>query len=1186
MRARALITTLAILTVTALPTFAATHLVEADGSGDFATIQAAVDAAADQDVIELGDGVFSGDGNRDVTIIGKSLTITSKSRDAGVCILDAEGNAASEHFIFQGESVGDDIVTISHLTLTNAWRPGGRITRAGGAIVNGGAQMVITDCVFRSNHAGYGGAVALGAGTHLIDSCVFEDNIAGVEGGAIYLNLGELTLQNSVLGRNIATLGGAIFCMEGRCDTEQCTLAGNMVTDPTSGAIHARTASFVDLRHSIVAFNTGMAATCLTDSGVAASCSDIYGNSSGDYVDCLTGQDGMLGNISADPWFCAPESGDYALADDSPCIPENNPDCGLIGALPPGCAIATSVVVLPDGTGDYVTIQQAVDSVVSSAVILLGDGVFTGPGNRDIDFDRKPLRIASLSGDPTACVIDCEQAGFGFLIEDLPYGATLEGFTIANGAGVTGGAVQVRDATVIFRDCVFADCSAGDRGGALYLYGADVTVEGCVLVGNHANVNGGGVFALGTTAAIDHCTFYANAAGGLAGGVWSNLSTLTLANTIVAGSLAGDGVHWNEGDIPQLICCNLFGNADGDWVGGIAPQQGFNGNIAADPYFCDPEARDFHLHDTSPCAPESSGACGLIGALPVGCITVSVVSPVPAQHEPMACDDTATFAFRCTPATNIAGLRSYSVRIAATEQVVFDADDITVATLPPGAESFHQIVAHGPNDYSIDYTILGPDTPGITSISDLFTVVCHGDEDGEAVITIVEADLRDLQNQSVPVACDQTGTVIVDCGPPAAVTDLEAASGHQTIIVTWQDPGDPFLADIKIFRGCWTDAGGASAYPRYGRLEGASTPERPATLAEATDDPRWTLVSVVEAGVMTYTDAAPERGVYFYEVFPRNGLGDAGPPATEQAAATSYILGDVVDGGDGMVDVLDVSALGDAYATVEGDPAYDPVIDYGPTDDASGSGVPVPDGAIGFEEMVIVGLNFGPDVRSDDETVTPTEARFAWVDLGDGRHALHLREGLGVKAVRVRAAVGGGVGVSAGALLDDQEAPVFLRNAPSGLDAGLCLLGRGTSLVGTGELLVLSHTDETLAIEDMVLDVRGVDGAAMAFAVEGAVTAATVPTAFCIEGIYPNPFNPMTTIAYSLPRSSAVEFRIFDVRGRQVWSHASLGSVEAGHHSLTWHGVDDRGRELSSGTYLLKMRACGLEDTRRMTLVR
>ncbi len=70
---------------------ATTYVIEPDGSGDFSTIQDAVNGAEDWDVIELANGVFSGRGNWDIDFYGKAVKICSQSGDPGTCIIDVQG---------------------------------------------------------------------------------------------------------------------------------------------------------------------------------------------------------------------------------------------------------------------------------------------------------------------------------------------------------------------------------------------------------------------------------------------------------------------------------------------------------------------------------------------------------------------------------------------------------------------------------------------------------------------------------------------------------------------------------------------------------------------------------------------------------------------------------------------------------------------------------------------------------------------------------------------------------------------------------------------------------------------------------------------------------------------------------------------------------------------------------------
>ena len=75
------------------------------------------------------------------------------------------------------------------------------------------------------------------------------------------------------------------------------------------------------------------------------------------------------------------------------------------------CCLATAGgavhMVLPDGSGDFPTIQQALLAADSCDVILLADGTFAGDENHNLDFLGKPITLRSASGNPAACTIDC-----------------------------------------------------------------------------------------------------------------------------------------------------------------------------------------------------------------------------------------------------------------------------------------------------------------------------------------------------------------------------------------------------------------------------------------------------------------------------------------------------------------------------------------------------------------------------------------------------------------------------------------------------------------------------------------------------------------------------------------------------------------------------------------------------------
>jgi PKD repeat protein len=83
----------------------------------------------------------------------------------------------------------------------------------------------------------------------------------------------------------------------------------------------------------------------------------------------------------------------------------------------------------------------------------------------------------------------------------------------------------------------------------------------------------------------------------------------------------------------------------------------------------------------------------------------------------------------------------------------------------------------------------------------------------------------------------------------------------------------------------------------------------------------------------------------------------------------------------------------------------------------------------------------------------------------------------------------------------------------------------------------------------------------------------------------PNPFNPSTTIRFTVGDSDAVKLRIFDMNGRLVRTLVER-RFETGTHAIEWDGRDDHGRTVSSGVYVYRLEAGASTHSRRMVLVR
>lgn len=95
-----------------------------------------------------------------------------------------------------------------------------------------------------------------------------------------------------------------------------------------------------------------------------------------------------------------------------------------------------------------------------------------------------------------------------------------------------------------------------------------------------------------------------------------------------------------------------------------------------------------------------------------------------------------------------------------------------------------------------------------------------------------------------------------------------------------------------------------------------------------------------------------------------------------------------------------------------------------------------------------------------------------------------------------------------------------------------------------------------------------------------------VPTPFWVGRNYPNPFNPTTTIEYSLPSAGPVSLNIYDIAGRLVCRLIDNEVQTLGHHSATWNGRTDRGSTVASGVYVYSVESGGRFMARKMVLLK
>ncbi|MFC1572566.1 right-handed parallel beta-helix repeat-containing protein [Candidatus Eisenbacteria bacterium] len=553
---------------------ATTWQVYPDGSGDYATIQDALEYCSNGDIIDLGDGTYTGGGNRDIGFFGKEATVRSTSGNAAACIIDCQGSYSSPRrgFFFEdGEGPGS---VLENITITGCYD-----RYNGGGIYCYGASPTIRGCRIVDNVAQYEGAgVYCTSSAHpTVEDCIFLDNYLDDygEGGGMCIKDGcSPTLTRCTFIGNDAHDGPGFY------SGNDCypMLVNCTFHEQIGTAVYVAGNSHITLENTLIAFNSGRALLCGGTGEATLTCCDLYGNGSGDWTDCIASQYGMNGNISLDPVFCDDSSEELTVAYCSPCNEEMNPGCGQIGAWERGCGTA-GYLVRADGSGHYPTIQAAIDAIDTGQSVILEDGVYTGPGNRDLDCHGKMIWVQSFSGDPANCVIDCEgsytypRRAFDFHSGETQW-TRIKGIGIRNGyhtgsvwpAGAAGGVLCRDGASPTFEDCTISDCY-GRWGGAINCYnGSNPIFEDCTFNNNTSTRGGAAYINTSCAPAFTGCVMDSNVVSESGGAIYTReYSTPSFTGCQFMTNAAGSPTHGGGGmfcsnSSPTFSDCLMFRN--------------------------------------------------------------------------------------------------------------------------------------------------------------------------------------------------------------------------------------------------------------------------------------------------------------------------------------------------------------------------------------------------------------------------------------------------------------------------------------------------------------------------------------------------------------------------------------------------------------------------------------------------
>ncbi len=412
--------------------------------GEYATIQAAINASQDGDLVLLVEGVYQGSGNTGLRFYGKSITL-SGAADRSACVIDGEDqripirlsdneghDTIIRNLTLRGGDLGSgDDVGISCTNSSPTIRNCVMINCGGGGLLLSYSDAVIEDCLIRNNHVDGGTVVSTYSNPRFVrtqiqdnlkgggiearysDITLIDSRIAGNYGSGIEATHGsQIQAINTVITSNLNLGKGGGILIEnpqgGHSSFVNCLIADNAGTPGAgarvSGAVEFINCTFVanagyssgvllylisadvEVTNSIMRYNTGglfssSIAHLEGDSTLTISYSNVHGEQSA--ISVGTGETLVWGegNIDADPLFVNPDGHDNYL------LSWNDNDYRLQDGSP--CMDAGSNAGVPADTQD---IDNDSDTAEPIPTALNGEQRFRDhPGIVDTGMGDAPL---------------------------------------------------------------------------------------------------------------------------------------------------------------------------------------------------------------------------------------------------------------------------------------------------------------------------------------------------------------------------------------------------------------------------------------------------------------------------------------------------------------------------------------------------------------------------------------------------------------------------------------------------------------------------------------------------------------------------------------------------------------------------------------------------------------------------
>ncbi|MCK4999374.1 MAG: right-handed parallel beta-helix repeat-containing protein, partial [Anaerohalosphaera sp.] len=546
---------------------AGTITVATDGSGDYLTIQAAINAAATGDLIQVADGQYTGEGNRDIDFHGKAITVSGNTEDPNMVVIDCQGTKEEPHrgFIFQTGETSASI--LQGVTIINGY---GHLcyswyysARAGGGIFLSGASPTIEKCVISNCRARYGGAIFGEDSLPIIRECVITENSAcesyPSNGGGIYGCSG--LIENCIISNNSSDVDGAAFSYY-KGTISKCTITGNKAIQE-GGALHSCSGT---ISNSIISGNSTRHA------------GGAFARYNGKIMNCTVhlNSASIGGAIYNEGW--PDNSGDSCLTITG-CVFEGNTsdDCGgAIYSIGCGNQIITDST-FKNNSSDNGGAFYSYGSIEPSEILLKGCQFTDNPGSDShpsavrIAYCEK-VRVEDCIFDRNKVAIDAESVDALLVSESEFTGQKKYCMNFYN---------PVNDNYFETVNCIFTDNykigSAGNKvigstftGNTGYGISADEFIN-CTFIGNsHFDSHYGDGGAVNGAKLIEGCVFIGNSCRRNGGGA---ADVITVKNSIFAGNKAKDG--GGLAYATNIINCTIIDNRAAVRAGGVRSGGGY-----------------------------------------------------------------------------------------------------------------------------------------------------------------------------------------------------------------------------------------------------------------------------------------------------------------------------------------------------------------------------------------------------------------------------------------------------------------------------------------------------------------------------------------------------------------------------------------------------------------------------------